>query len=72
LDEESAGRSRPRQALANLRNHREAIAAMDFFTVQTITFGVLQCFSRTARFGPLAEVLANYGIKRTTRFIEEW
>jgi len=52
LDEESAERSRPRQALANLRNHREAIAAMDFFTVQTITFGVLQCFSRTARFGP--------------------
>ncbi len=30
--------------LAFLRNHREAIAAMDFFTVQTITFGVLYCF----------------------------
>src|ERR1700737_1108185 len=27
-----------------LRNHREAIAAMDFFTVPTITFGVLYCF----------------------------
>ena len=27
-----------------LRNHREAIAAMDFFTVPTITFGVLCCF----------------------------
>jgi putative transposase len=27
--------------LAFLRNHREAIAAMDFFTVPTITFGVL-------------------------------
>ena len=26
-----------------LRNHREAIAAMDFFTVPTITFGVLYC-----------------------------
>src|SRR4029453_10458329 len=26
------------------RNHREAIAAMDFFTVPTITFGVLYCF----------------------------
>jgi hypothetical protein len=26
--------------LAFLRNHREAIAAMDFFTVPTITFGV--------------------------------
>jgi putative transposase len=27
-----------------VRNHREAIAAMDFFTVPTITFGVLYCF----------------------------
>jgi transposase InsO family protein len=27
-----------------LRNHREAIAAMDFFTVPTITFGVFYCF----------------------------
>jgi putative transposase len=27
--------------LAFLRNHREALAAMDFFTVPTITFGVL-------------------------------
>lgn len=27
-----------------LSNHREAIAAMDFFTVPTITFGVLYCF----------------------------
>src|SRR5579864_3902544 len=30
--------------LAFLRNHWEAIAAMDFFTVPTITFGVLYCF----------------------------
>lgn len=30
--------------LAFLRNHRKAIAAMDFFTVPTITFGVLYCF----------------------------
>ena len=30
--------------LAFLRNHREAIAAMDFFTVPTITFAVLYCF----------------------------
>jgi putative transposase len=30
--------------LAFLRNHREAIAAMDFFTVPTITFRVLYCF----------------------------
>jgi len=29
---------------AFLSNHREAIAAMDFFTVQTLTFGVLYCF----------------------------
>src|SRR5215471_15792664 len=29
--------------LTFLRNHREAIAAMDFFTVPTITFGVLYC-----------------------------
>ena len=30
--------------LAFLRNHREAIAAMDFFTIPSITFGVLYCF----------------------------
>ena len=30
--------------LAFLRNHREAIAAMDFFTVPTATFGVIYCF----------------------------
>ena len=30
--------------LAFLRNHREAIAAMDFFTVPTLTFGVLYRF----------------------------
>jgi len=29
---------------AFLRNHREAIAAMDFFTVPTIRFSVLYCF----------------------------
>ena len=29
--------------LAFLRNHREAIAAMDFFTVPSVTFGVLYC-----------------------------
>ena len=27
-----------------LQNHREAIAAMDFFTVPTLTFGILYCF----------------------------
>src|SRR5262250_46356 len=30
--------------LTFLRNHREAIAAMDFFTVPTLMFGVLYCF----------------------------
>ena len=29
---------------ALLRNHREVIAAMDFFTVPTLTLGVLDCF----------------------------
>ena len=33
-----------RRWLAFLRNHREVIAAMDFFTVPTITFGFLYCF----------------------------
>jgi len=30
--------------LTFLRNHKEAIAAMDFFTVPTLTFRVLYCF----------------------------
>ena len=30
--------------LAFLRNHCEAMAAMDFFTVPTLTFGILYCF----------------------------
>jgi putative transposase len=34
--------------LAFLRNHREALAAMDFFTVPIITFGVLYCFLSSA------------------------
>ena len=33
-----------RRWLVFLRNHREAIAAMDLFTVPTLTFGVLYCF----------------------------
>jgi hypothetical protein len=37
--------------LTFLRNHREAIAAMDFFTVPTLTFGVLYCFSLSATIG---------------------
>ena len=35
---------RAKRWLVFLRNHREAIAAMDFFTVPTITFGVFYCF----------------------------
>src|SRR5437763_516473 len=35
---------RAKRWLAFLRNHREAIAAMDFFTAPTITFGMLYCF----------------------------
>src|SRR5271165_4996748 len=35
---------RAKRWLAFLRNHREAIAAMDFFTVPTITFASLYCF----------------------------
>ena len=38
------GPDQAKRWLAFLRNHREAIAAMDFFTVPTITFGVLYCF----------------------------
>jgi hypothetical protein len=34
----------PKRWLTFLRNHREAIAAMDFFTVPTLTFGILYCF----------------------------
>ncbi len=33
-----------KQCLTFLWNHREAIAAMDFFTVPTLTFGVPHCF----------------------------
>ena len=33
-----------RRWLSFIRNHREAIAAMDFFTVPTINFSVLYCF----------------------------
>src|ERR1039457_6712251 len=33
-----------RRWLAFLRNHREAIAAMDFFTVPTVSFSLLYCF----------------------------
>src|SRR6266403_303993 len=32
-----------RRWLAFVRNHRDAIAAMDFFTVPTVTFKLLYC-----------------------------
>jgi putative transposase len=38
------GLERAMRWTAFLSNHREAIAAMDFFTVPTLTFGVLYCF----------------------------
>jgi transposase InsO family protein len=34
----------PRRWRAFLRNHRDALAAMDFFTVPTVTLRVLYCF----------------------------
>jgi hypothetical protein len=37
-----------RKRLAFLQNHREIIAAMDFFTVPTVTFRVLYCFHEKA------------------------
>ena len=43
--------------LAFLRNHREAIAAMDLFTVPTITFGVLYCL-----------LVIDHGRRRILRF----
>src|SRR5437660_12045505 len=33
-----------KRLLTFFRNHREAVAAMDFFTVPTITFSALYCF----------------------------
>jgi hypothetical protein len=42
-----SGPDKAERWLAFLRNHREAIAAMDFFTVPTITFGVLYCKANT-------------------------
>ena len=35
---------RAKRWLTFLRNHREAIAAMDFFTVPTVKFSILYCF----------------------------
>jgi len=42
---------RAKRWLVFLRNHREAIAAMDFFTVPTITFGASSS-SRARAKGP--------------------
>lgn len=44
MDAKGSRRPDPaRRWTAFLSNHREAIAAMDFFTVPTLTFGVLYC-----------------------------
>ena len=38
------GRPDPaKQRITSLKNHRDSISAMDFFTVPTLTFGVLYC-----------------------------
>jgi len=42
---------RVKRWLAFLRNHRDVVAAMDFFTVPTITFGVLYCSSLSTTVG---------------------
>ena len=45
LDEESPRTPEPaKRWAAFLSNHREVIATMDFFTVPTVTFGMLYCF----------------------------
>jgi putative transposase len=44
---------------AFLKNHREAIAAMDFFTVPTITFGVLTASSSSVMIGRASCTLTN-------------
>jgi hypothetical protein len=44
--------------LTFLRNHREAIAAMDFFTVPTVTFGLLYCFFIIGHDLSLAKILS--------------
>ena len=37
--------------LAFLKNHWEAVAAMDFFTVPTVTFRLLYCFGHSLHYG---------------------
>jgi hypothetical protein len=46
MDAEGAPREpeRARRWAEFLSNHREVIAAMNFFTVPTLTFSVLYCF----------------------------
>ena len=44
LAQEGSGGDPGKRWLTFLKNHREAIAAMDFFTVLTATFRVLYCF----------------------------
>jgi putative transposase len=50
--------------MAFLSNHREAIAAMDFFTVPTITFGVLYCFFVSRTTGGASLTSTSPGIRR--------
>ena len=45
MDPASSERSRFRETMADVpQKPSEAIAAMDFFTVPTLTFGILYCF----------------------------
>ena len=44
LAQEASPRDSGQRWLTFLKNHREALAAMDFFTVPTATFRVLYCF----------------------------
>jgi hypothetical protein len=46
--------------LAFLRNHREVIAAMDFFTVPTLTLQVLYCFFVITTGGELISWLLDF------------
>jgi len=53
----------PKRWLAFLHNHRKAIAAMDFFSVPTITFGVLYGFFVISFFlGPLLSTVLTMSV----------
>jgi len=52
MDPASSERSRFRETMADVpQKPSEAIAAMDFFTVPTLTFGILTAFSSSTTTG---------------------